>query len=58
MAKKKVVVDTDKAIQDAAYKAVKVIREGAKKADIYELKILRVVTKMIYSDFDVTELKS
>lgn len=53
---KKKLVDIDKEVLTAASMAVKAIREGAKKADIAELCILRVITKLIYANYDVVSI--
>ncbi len=56
MGTKKKVVDVDKEVLATASIAVKAIRDVAKKTDIAELCILRVITKLIYPNYDVVNI--
>lgn len=49
-------VDSDKEVLSTAFMAVKMIREGAKSSGREEITILRIITKLIYSCYDVVEI--
>lgn len=57
MGTKKKVVDAEREMVVTASMALKVIRDGAKRAGVPELYILRVITKLLYSGYDVLEIK-
>ncbi len=57
MGTKKKVVDVDKEVLATASMAVKTIREGATRSGKSEIAILRVITKLIDSSYDVMEIR-
>lgn len=57
MDSKKPLVDRDKEILVTASMAVKIIRDGAKSSGIEEIAILRVITKVLCSEYDVMHIR-
>lgn len=57
MGTKKKVVDVDREVLVTASMAVKIVREGSKRADRSEIAILRVITKLIDSSYDVMGIR-
>lgn len=57
MVTKKKAVDIDKEVLSTASMAVKIIREGAERAGRGEIAILRVITKLIDSSYDVMGIR-